>query len=131
MVCSAAILHSTNQHHFHEPVQLNALDEIRMAVPGIADDVAYLCTSGPQARVMCAIGTQFKDIVKKLSVPSMNPAALRLKGHEDFPSCKASEDAHRHTGNNMDYLSTVLANTYLYGWPQLGLQDSAEFQRIV
>lgn len=119
---------------------LEALEEFKAAVPGMTDDTAHFFKSEAHPWVMCAVGSQLRDIMSQLSVPSVYPTALRLKGHQhnselhrythSRPS-QASEDAHSESGHSTDYLNAVLANTYLCEWLQLGQQGSAEFQRIV
>ena len=139
----SGIPHGSDCHHIESPVStcaLKTLEEIKAAVPKIRADAAEASTSGALAPVLCAIGSQLRDVMTKLAVSAVNPTALRLQGHqnisqrhrhEHISSSDASEDALSETGDSVDYLSAILANTYLCQWLQLGQQSSTDFQRTV
>ena len=121
-------------------LDLELLHQIKAAVPALGVIPAVGTQHSYEfVEIMSAIGCHFRDFMDQLTPPAVNLRALRLKGHQHVAQVHTS--AHTSSGagagednereEDIDYLSAMLANTYLCQWLQLGQQGSADFQRTV
>lgn len=128
-------------HHKESPSECaqSILDDIKPEMPeNIA--AARSCSSAAQKLVMCTIRKQLQDIMSQLATPAVNASDWRPQEHQHISGLsspgkalcsKETIDAHNENDQGIDYLSAVMANTYLCQWLQLGQDDSKKFQRVI